>query len=326
MLESHKRAQQKTLRIFQANVGRGQANHDLALALARADNIDIILLQEPWVLRNSEKRITKFHHDFDVFSPTDSWVNRPRVLTYVRKGKNLSPEQLQPAITTDICWVKLTGVQPPINIVNVYRPPQENLDGPIISILKAWQVPRNCVVAGDFNTRHPVWDSRSEATGRAEELADWIQNSDLEIISPINLPTHSRGSTLDLTLSNIVGANCTIEEHLHTTSDHQTLLTTLNLKISSNTTYPKFKETPETLSRLAAGVRETLPPSQFYPKDLNNLALLITNAIQCNMIRFLPQRKKKLPAPDGGTKNVRRKQQNIDGLGAQEMRRWRRRH
>ena len=291
MLERPKRAQNKILRIFQANVGRGQANHDLALALAHTENIDIVLLQEPWVLSNSEKRITKNHHDFEVFSPTDSWEIRPRVLTYVRKGRNINPEQYRPANTTDICWVKLTGVQPPINITNVYRPPQEKVEGPIISILKGWQVPRNCIIAGDFNTRHPIWDSRAEATGRAEELVNWMQNSDLEIISPINIPTHDRGSTLDLTFSNILGSNCTIEEHLHTSSDHETLLTTINIRCQPTASLPRFKETPEALLRLAAGVRETLPPSHLFPEEPDELALLITNVIQCNMIRFLPQRK-----------------------------------
>lgn len=291
MLERHKRVQSKILKIFQANVGRGQTNHDLALALAHAENIDVILLQEPWILNNSDKRVTKNHHDFEVFSPTDSWEIRPRVLIYVRKGRNLCPEQHRPADTTDICWVKLTGVKPPVTITNVYRPPQENIEGPVISILKEWQVPRNCIIAGDFNTRHPIWDSRAEATGRAEELVNWMQNSDLDIISPINLPTHDRGSTLDLTFSNILGANCTIEEHLHTTSDHETLLTTVNLRCLSTTPHPRFKETPESLLRMAAGVRETLPPPHLFPEDLDDLAILITKAIQCNMSRFIPQRK-----------------------------------
>lgn len=35
------------LRIFHANTARGQANHDLALALANSEVADVILIQEP---------------------------------------------------------------------------------------------------------------------------------------------------------------------------------------------------------------------------------------------------------------------------------------
>ncbi|POS82508.1 hypothetical protein EPUL_006388, partial [Erysiphe pulchra] len=42
---------------------------------------------------------------------------------------------------------------------------------------------------------------------------------------------------------------------------------------------------------MAAGVRETLPPPHLFPEDPDDLTNLITNAIQCNMLRFLPQRK-----------------------------------
>lgn len=253
----------KALKIFQANVGRGQTNHDLALALARADNIDVILLQEPWILKHPEKRITKKHPDFEIFSPTDRWDTRPRVLTYVRKGRYLHPEQLRPAETADICWIKITGMNPQVYITNVYRPPQEKSGGPVITILKSWDVPKNCIIAGDFNTRHPIWDGRAKATGRSEELINWLQSSDLDIISPINLPTHTRGSTLDLTFSNIQGAKCTIEEHLQTTSDHQTLISTIYGRKIPFDPHTRFRESPDALKKLAIGVRETLPPLIF---------------------------------------------------------------
>ncbi|POS88395.1 hypothetical protein EPUL_000058 [Erysiphe pulchra] len=42
---------------------------------------------------------------------------------------------------------------------------------------------------------------------------------------------------------------------------------------------------------MAAGVLETLTPPHLFPEDLDDLANLITNAIQCNMLRLIPQRK-----------------------------------
>lgn len=125
MLKGIKGCQRKFLRAFQVNIGRGQANHDLALALALDDKSDIILIQEPWTLARPGKRVSKHHSDFDTFSLTDTWDIRPCVLSYVRKGRNLYPEHFHPKITYDIYWVKLAGVEPPITIVIVNRPPQE---------------------------------------------------------------------------------------------------------------------------------------------------------------------------------------------------------
>lgn len=112
MLSRSNNCQRKFLKIFRANVARGQANHDLALALASNESTDIIILQEPWILPNLEKKITKQHPDFDTFSPLDSWDVRPRAITFTRKGRNLKATQIHPSVTADICWVKITGVTP----------------------------------------------------------------------------------------------------------------------------------------------------------------------------------------------------------------------
>lgn len=81
MLKGLKYCQRKFFRTFQANIERGQANHDSALALALDDNSDIILIQEPWILARPGKRVTKHHPEFDTFSPADTWDVKPRVLT-----------------------------------------------------------------------------------------------------------------------------------------------------------------------------------------------------------------------------------------------------
>lgn len=123
MLESHHRAQRKVLRIFQANVGCGQTNHNLVLALARPNNADIILLQETWLLKGPEKHITKKHPNFENFNSTYCWDTRPSVLIYARKGRDLRLEQLRPAYTAEISWIKINDMNPYVKITNIYSPP-----------------------------------------------------------------------------------------------------------------------------------------------------------------------------------------------------------
>lgn len=187
----------------------------------------------------------------------------------VRKDRNINPERYHPTNTTDICWAKLTGTQPLINVTNVYRPLQEKVDDSVISILKRWHVPRNCIIAGNLKKQHPIWDSRAEETGHAKKLDIKMQNSDLQFISPITIPTYGVGSTLDLTFSNIFGSTSAIEQHLHTISDHEKLINTINVRCQS--TMPiyyilaRFKETPEASLRLVEGVWETLSSSHLFP-------------------------------------------------------------
>ena len=107
MLKSNYKLRSGILRIFQANVARGQTNHDLALAQASSENFNIILVQEPWILSHRDRKVTKQHPDYDIFSPTEDWDTRPRVMTYVRKNENLNAYQILPSDTPDICWIKL---------------------------------------------------------------------------------------------------------------------------------------------------------------------------------------------------------------------------
>ena len=91
-----------TLKIFQANVDKGEEAHSAALQLAFQEGYNIVLIQEPNTSYNAHKDLcrTQHHPGFLCFSPVDSWNNnltRPRVLTYVRIDRKIHAEQLLPA-------------------------------------------------------------------------------------------------------------------------------------------------------------------------------------------------------------------------------------
>lgn len=291
MLRSRTKYKTGYLKVFQANVARGQTNHDLALAQASAENFNIILVQEPWILSHRDRKVTKQHPDYDIFSPTEDWDTRPRVMTYVRKNENLDAYQLRPGDTPDICWIKIKGTIPPLNIVNVYRPPQEAAGGAVITALKTWQVPSNSIVAGDFNTRHTLWDIFATNSNRSEELAEWAHTNSLFLASPANESTHTRGSVLDLVFTNILGTQSSIEKHLHTTSDHETLVTTIPIGGRIHGPQRKqYKLNAESTPRFALGVKESIDPRKL-PLDPDLLAQKIVQSIVVNMELFLPRKK-----------------------------------
>lgn len=293
MLGSLKRRQRKSLKIFQANTARGQTNHDLALALACEESADIILIQEPWIMSHQNRKITKQHADYICFSPLDCWEIRPRVMTYVRKSRNLIPTQCRPTNTGDICWIKIMGTTPQVTIVNVYRPPQESSEGSVITALNEWAAPPHSIIAGDFNTRHSLWDSRTASQSRSEPLLRWIRHNALTLMSPAHESTHNRGGTLDLVFSNFSGVECNIEEHLNTTSDHETLITHVQLQgYRSKICQVRYNITPDVAPRFSAGVKETINEDHL-PSDPDELAQRILDAIQINMERHLQKRNPK---------------------------------
>ncbi|KAM4056211.1 endonuclease-reverse transcriptase domain-containing protein [Hirsutella rhossiliensis] len=216
------RSDRRILRIFQANVGKIPPAHDCALALADSEQYDIILLQEPWTGLKDGRCLTKTHQAYDTFSPVNDWDGRdtrPRVMTYVRRSAGLVADQKRPAATRDILWLTVNG----ITVVNFYRQPYH--DG-ALEILLQWTVPDKCLVAGDFNAKHPSWQA-GRREDRGEEIAFWAMDNRLGLLNPVDVPTNAHGNTVDLAFCNIPLADAVVEDHLATGSDHFTLSITL---------------------------------------------------------------------------------------------------
>jgi hypothetical protein len=62
----------ESLAILQLNVGRAAAAHEITLSQAYSNNMDIILVQEPYIYKDLTRKITKKHPSYEWFSPTDN--------------------------------------------------------------------------------------------------------------------------------------------------------------------------------------------------------------------------------------------------------------
>jgi hypothetical protein len=127
------------------------------------------LIQEPSVVTEGTKRLTKTHPGYQVFSPSDNWEERPRVLTYVRKGKGLVSIQARPIASRDVCWVAVDG----ITFVNVYREPNTST---ALEVLERWDVPQKVVIGGDFNASHWYWQpGLRRHWGEGDRIYSWAE-------------------------------------------------------------------------------------------------------------------------------------------------------
>ena len=279
----------KSLRIFQANVGKNGPSHDCALALADAERFDLVLLQEPWTAVKDGRYLTKTHPAFDVFSPVDTWEDsstRPRVMTYLRRSRRLQADQARPIATRDLLWICVNG----ITVVNVYRDPLHE------EALLHWPVPKECVVAGDFNARHHTWQS-GRSIGGGHTIAKWASDNHLHLLNPPNKPTNLHGNIIDLAFSNIPFAEATVEDHLATSSDHFTLSleipTTYGGPCSAGkvrvTTDEELKRFTEIISLEASSISA----STRSPQELDDLAEALIHLLQSAAARVGHMTKKK---------------------------------
>lgn len=214
------------MKIVQANVGRGGPAHDLLLSF----EADIILVQEPWT--DITKQRTKTLPRYQLFSPTTRWETRPRTLTYVRR--DLQAHSLPQPASPDITAVYVADM----TIINVYRPPGDlvtparaaTIPSTLHTLLQ-YSLPPNSILAGDFNTYHPLWQPGIDPhrlTAGATALTEWLETHELALCIEPGTPTHGP-NTLDLAFSNFL-AQASVESYLNTSSDHATILITVDSK------------------------------------------------------------------------------------------------
>ncbi|KAI1004369.1 hypothetical protein K3495_g3850 [Podosphaera aphanis] len=281
MTSRRARTKLRPLRLVQINVGKGAVSHDLALAFAKEENFDVILIQEPYIFSDRQRRISKKISAYECFSPIDDWTKRPRVLTYLQKGVGLVAHQLYPLepahqAARDLLFLEITAPSgKKLTIVNIYNaPPGSNDEGEGVRALLSLSLGRareRLLVAGDFNMRHPNWQPSSNTTSpMAENLLEWTERNLLTLTSELDAPTHIRGNVLDLTFVSssltALGTETAISQELDATSDHFPIVTVIPW--DSRFQEPVARLRPETLDEklflalLSSGIREITDPAQ----------------------------------------------------------------
>ena len=214
------------LKVCWANVQKGQPKHIALLHSCCMERIDVICVQEPWSAPGTK---TQNHPAYDLYAPIDSWAEtddalfdhqRPRVLTYVRKGAGLNPQQRRSVNSRDLLWLNVNTY----SILNVYRQPHTHS---VLDYVTHLEPPPNCLIGGDFNVWHDTFEPGVETKAGGGHLADWASIADMDFIGAPGEPTHKKGHVLDLTFSNVPNSITMIRHDMHSGSDHETQVTTL---------------------------------------------------------------------------------------------------
>ena len=113
----------KTLRIMQANLNRSVEATETALELAVRENVDLLAIQEPWMLHKQDKGYTRSiaHPATQPLLPQRDKDTRPRTVIYTRLSLSIQITQL-PLNNPDIQVVTLQSSSgEKLQLVNVYN-------------------------------------------------------------------------------------------------------------------------------------------------------------------------------------------------------------
>jgi hypothetical protein len=217
------------LRFLQVNVGRSGPAHDIALSLAYDSKADFIAIQEPWVSNNPNRPLTKSHPSFRTSLHKPENGTRPRVASYIRKSSHIRATQTTTGHNRDFFSLHLQLTDRwTIDVWNVYNAPAGSQDaGQGLCTLIDQSPPSRTLIVGDFNCRHASWDPSTDyRPPLGDSLEEWAQQHGLNLLNGYT-QTHNRGGVLDLAWSNVPQIETIIAPHLHSTSDHETLLTSI---------------------------------------------------------------------------------------------------
>ena len=202
-----------TFKVLQVNLNRSAPATESALQVAIELNIDLIVVQEPWI---TPKEVGKpdysgtrsiLHPSFNQILPADLTL-RPRTLVYITKSfrPTVSLAKESP-LDPDMLVIDIIEGNYKIQLVNVYNEADQLRTGPrtIDRVLYNYIIPRNTILVGDFNTHHPWWDPLAKMSTEANKLVEWFELNELSLLNTPGTgtffrPNLSRESVLDLSL------------------------------------------------------------------------------------------------------------------------------
>lgn len=214
-----------------------------ALFSSKELDADLILIQEPWW-----GRISQNGAEGSVSTPKYSPIipinpipqeTRPRVMAYVKKGRNdftiTLRTDLLASLDAQILEVKQGHTHPTL-IANIYNPPANSDTSEFVvdEILKVRWPPRIAtILTGDWNLHQYMWEpaKTNNPTSRAEEVAEWLDGAGFSMANEPDVPTFvsrdgKSSSTIDLTFLNETAVvnntmrEWTVDWNMSFTSDH----------------------------------------------------------------------------------------------------------
>jgi ribonuclease HI len=267
----------------------------------------ILMLQEQhW---STFTKSSPIHNSWTLIEPAVLDKQQPRAAIYTN-NKLISPSHVTPISLPfkDVAAVALnTKNTKPSLFINVYNPCEMGILSDLHTYLRT-NIKRQdydlIILAGDFNSHHPLWNPpgylRHDAEGDA--LIDLAAALGLTLMLPPGTVTYpNAGTTIDLVWGNSEATNCMMsckvaEKHDHT-SDHLPIETTLVLPTSTPQLPSPYNYVKTNWQKLGQKVTDYLPNINSFKleaitaQDIDSLADELINAISKAVEETTPRKK-----------------------------------
>jgi len=193
-------------KILQINTNRNPITTEHVLELAIELNIQILAIQEPWVIDQTDSYRSINHSSYKQVFPEYS-AFRPRVMFYILKEIRAT---LAPSSPKDPDCIIIDLTELSIQLINIYNATHPNIANSKPTIQRNNILPnqllKETIILGDFNTRHPWWDPLRAQSSNAIYLLDLIKTYELELLNTpgegtFYRPNMSTPSVIDLSFA-----------------------------------------------------------------------------------------------------------------------------
>ena len=165
------------IKVLQINLNKSSIATESALQLAIELKVDLVLVQEPWLVPRDPNRDwsstrSVLHPSYTQILPIvqELW---PRTLSYIARG--FRPiVNLVPIADLDILILDIIEGSQRLQLVNIYNEDSQ-IEGEtrtLERVLYNRAICPNTVLLGDFNTHHPWWDPLARKTQGADTLVE----------------------------------------------------------------------------------------------------------------------------------------------------------
>ena len=196
----------KTLKIFYTNAQSIVNKINELSAYLVGEEPDLILITETWCnpsISDAALTIPIYQLECDLRrdrSDTGQGIGGG-ILVYSRVGLRLLPYDKFKTneFNQFSCFTLLTEGRP-LHFFVIYRPPSSDMSNMVKLVDILQNLDDNTVLIGDFNLPNINWQDTTATKARARRLVEAMANGNL--VQLVHFPTHQKGNTLDLVITN----------------------------------------------------------------------------------------------------------------------------
>src|SRR5229473_3387494 len=188
----------QNLQIMQHNVARSTNIMHSCLETAIKKGVHFVLLQEPWIAKN-DVSITVSHPAYTCILPHNIENIRPRVAIFAKKISAYSfCHRSDLCQDPDMIILDIAGLGLKFQLINIYNEQsltENNQEFTIFKVLTKINPENNALICGNFNAHHPWWNSRIRNGIRSDELINWLEKFNFELVNEPDAMTFCRYQT-----------------------------------------------------------------------------------------------------------------------------------